>query len=368
MSSPLIFVRDGRSLPFFPVTQAALDAIRHAITTSPPAAGHAKRLPQARSLYLAILELANELRGAEVPASRKRLGELAGMSRDLVSDLRSLLERAGVVRVEERDHEGQRLENVWIIVEPTPVAASHGGAAESGGSGPQPRGSRLPATGVVAPSHSNTEEGEEVEDSLRSSPTQSPSTSSSSETAGDEPAAPPQSESPGEKGDTEGPPPAKYVSPASPGAAAAPWMVLELARLMRRNDDRAKVPAPIAGMETLPRPSTQDAAREQIAAVLHTPALKPWLDAARLLIDTDGREPREVVKVLRWCQADEFWKTNVLSMAKFREKYPQLRGRALGQTSPRSSATAGTDARSQLDAIAGRREADEPGKASGDAA
>jgi hypothetical protein len=145
-------------------------------------------------------------------------------------------------------------------------------------------------------------------------------------------------------------------------------MVLELARLMRRNDDRAKVPAPIAGMETLPRPSTQDAAREQIAAVLHTPALKPWLDAARLLIDTDGREPREVVKVLRWCQADEFWKTNVLSMPKFREKYPQLRGRALGQPSPRSSATAGTDARSAARRDRRPARGGREGKASGDAA
>lgn len=195
---------------------------------------------------------------------------------------------------------------------------------------------------------------------------ESPNGLSSSEIGSDSPTASPQSEPAGDAADTAGPPPARYAAPASPGAAAAPWLVLELARLMRANDPKAKVPPMIAGMETLPRPATQDAAREQLKPVLGSPALVKWLDAARLLIDTDGREPREVVKVLRWCQADEFWKTTILSWPKLREKYPQLRGKALQQASPRSSATPGTDSRAQLDALARRREDDE-GKASGDA-
>lgn len=54
------------------------------------------------------------------------------------------------------------------------------------------------------------------------------------------------------------------------------------------------------------------------------PDSKGWLDAARLLLDRDGRDPAEAEAVLRWCQADAFWRANVLSMPKFREKYTQL--------------------------------------------
>lgn len=126
--SSLIFVRDGRSLPFVPVTCAALAAIG--------AATPARRVAYARSLYLALLELANDDRTDRVAVSRKELGELAGCSRDLVSDLRPILEAAGVVRVVERQHGGQTLEHEWIVVEPeaggsggakdrTPVAGSH---------------------------------------------------------------------------------------------------------------------------------------------------------------------------------------------------------------------------------------------------
>jgi hypothetical protein len=33
--------------------------------------------------------------------------------------------------------------------------------------------------------------------------------------------------------------------------------------------------------------------------------------------------------MIRWCQADEFWRGNILSMPKLREKYDQLRLKAL---------------------------------------
>jgi len=50
-----------------------------------------------------------------------------------------------------------------------------------------------------------------------------------------------------------------------------------------------------------------------------------WRDAARLLIDVDGRSAAEAAELIDWCQADEFWRSNVLSMPTFREKYDQLR-------------------------------------------
>lgn len=50
-----------------------------------------------------------------------------------------------------------------------------------------------------------------------------------------------------------------------------------------------------------------------------------WRDAARLLIDRDGRTVEQVVKAIDWCQADTFWRANILSMPTLREKYDQLR-------------------------------------------
>jgi len=134
-----MFVRDGRTLPYVPATLAALAAIREATP--------ARRLAYARSLYLALLELANEARGDRAAMSRKALGERAGCSKDLISDLAPMLVQAGVVVIEERFHGGERLENEWQIVEPEtlaprgsqplpPVAEGHGGG------GSQPRRSK----------------------------------------------------------------------------------------------------------------------------------------------------------------------------------------------------------------------------------
>lgn len=52
-------------------------------------------------------------------------------------------------------------------------------------------------------------------------------------------------------------------------------------------------------------------------------------DAARLMIDRDGIPVADIAGAIRWCQADEFWRSNILSMSKLREKYQQLRLAAL---------------------------------------
>lgn len=53
-----------------------------------------------------------------------------------------------------------------------------------------------------------------------------------------------------------------------------------------------------------------------------------WRDAARLLIDKDGRTEDQIHRAIDWCQDDEFWRANVMSMPKLREKYDTLRLRA----------------------------------------
>lgn len=158
----------------------------------------------------------------------------------------------------------------------------------------------------------------------------------------------------------------KYAAPSTIGEKAAPWLVLELGRLMRENDEKVRVPAGVRGAleDWVLGKKTVGANDPQIARELFKldgwkASAKPWLDAMRLLIDADERPAQEVVKVLRWCQADAFWKTNILSATKFREQYDKLRARwdeeggaaplVKGGRPPSSGPTA-----TQMDRMAGR--------------
>lgn len=49
-----------------------------------------------------------------------------------------------------------------------------------------------------------------------------------------------------------------------------------------------------------------------------------WAEAEDRLQRLDGRSPAQIEVVIRWVQADEFWRSNVLSLPKLREKYPAL--------------------------------------------
>lgn len=50
-----------------------------------------------------------------------------------------------------------------------------------------------------------------------------------------------------------------------------------------------------------------------------------WRQAARLMLDKDGRTEDEVHGAIDWCQRDEFWRANILSLPTLREKYDTLR-------------------------------------------
>jgi hypothetical protein len=50
-----------------------------------------------------------------------------------------------------------------------------------------------------------------------------------------------------------------------------------------------------------------------------------WRTAARLMLDKDGRTETQITTAIDWCQDHEFWRANILSMPKLREKYEQLR-------------------------------------------
>lgn len=52
---------------------------------------------------------------------------------------------------------------------------------------------------------------------------------------------------------------------------------------------------------------------------------KDWLDAARLMIDTDHRSEQQVTAAIDWCQDSDWWKSRVMSMPKLRKQYDVLR-------------------------------------------
>jgi len=49
-----------------------------------------------------------------------------------------------------------------------------------------------------------------------------------------------------------------------------------------------------------------------------------WYNPIRLLVEKDKIPLEEIRKVIDWCQSDPFWKTNILSTTKLREKFPDL--------------------------------------------
>ena len=53
-----------------------------------------------------------------------------------------------------------------------------------------------------------------------------------------------------------------------------------------------------------------------------------WRDAARLLLDKDGITEEQAHAAIDWSQDSEFWRANILSMPKLREKYDTLRQQA----------------------------------------
>jgi hypothetical protein len=58
---------------------------------------------------------------------------------------------------------------------------------------------------------------------------------------------------------------------------------------------------------------------------------RDWRRAARLLLDQDKRDLDKALSLVDWCQNDQFWQANVLSMPTFRKQYDRLRLRALAE-------------------------------------
>jgi len=69
---------------------------------------------------------------------------------------------------------------------------------------------------------------------------------------------------------------------------------------------------------------------------------KGWRDAARLMIDRDKHTVDQIMRAIDWCQGNEFWRGNILSMPKLRDKYDQLRLAAEAERGSRSTPASST--------------------------
>lgn len=54
------------------------------------------------------------------------------------------------------------------------------------------------------------------------------------------------------------------------------------------------------------------------------PNLQKWSNDIRLMMERDNRTEKQVAYLIDWCQQDSFWKSNILSPSKLREKFDQL--------------------------------------------
>jgi hypothetical protein len=84
------------------------------------------------------------------------------------------------------------------------------------------------------------------------------------------------------------------------------------------------------------RPDVEEACAALADAIEANGSRRPtitaaWRTEARLLMDKDGRTLDQVLAAIAWCQNDPFWRSNVLSMPKLRERYDQMRLKAQSQ-------------------------------------
>ncbi len=62
----------------------------------------------------------------------------------------------------------------------------------------------------------------------------------------------------------------------------------------------------------------------QRKADFRQPNLDRWTRDIDRMIRLDGRDPERIEAVMRWCQADPFWQSNILSAAKLRKHFDTL--------------------------------------------
>ncbi|GHP13003.1 hypothetical protein YK48G_04280 [Lentilactobacillus fungorum] len=75
------------------------------------------------------------------------------------------------------------------------------------------------------------------------------------------------------------------------------------------------------------------------------PNLQKWADDMRKLVELDHRSKHDVALVIKWCQQDSFWSTNILSAAKLRKQFGQLyiKSKAANGSTPEPQGSGSSD-------------------------
>ena len=92
-----------------------------------------------------------------------------------------------------------------------------------------------------------------------------------------------------------------------------------------------------------PRPDVDTVCDAMAASVNRRTGRTPrvtaaWRTQARLMIDRDGRTVDEITRIIDWVDGNDFWRANVLSVPKLRQKFDTLR---LQSQRPRSGQSQG---------------------------
>lgn len=67
---------------------------------------------------------------------------------------------------------------------------------------------------------------------------------------------------------------------------------------------------------------------------------KGWREAARLMLTRDHRTAEQIRNAIDWCQNDDFWRSNVMSMPTLRKQYDRLRLEAKRKSAMQSQTSA----------------------------
>jgi hypothetical protein len=83
-----------------------------------------------------------------------------------------------------------------------------------------------------------------------------------------------------------------------------------------------------------PREDVERVCRHLVGVMVANDCKKPavtnrWRDAARLMIDKDGREVDKIIRAIDWAWNDSFWRGNIESIPKLRAQYDKLRAASM---------------------------------------
>lgn len=92
-----------------------------------------------------------------------------------------------------------------------------------------------------------------------------------------------------------------------------------------REGEKNKVAKPATLGQRFAQPLCDVLAAELDANGVKYSVTQRWLDAARLMVDRDGRDPHQAKALIEWACRDSFWAANIQSMPTFREQFDKLR-------------------------------------------